>query len=71
MEEYEVFDEYLQKSKIIRAFCEDRERMLFESIRIDTSSDGKIIYLKAVGKEIDEAGEFIEEMKKKRKSSFI
>ncbi len=71
MEEYEVFDEYLKKSKLIRAFCEDRERMLFESIRIDTASDGKIIYLKAVGKEIDEVGVFIEEMKKKRKSSFI
>ena len=53
MEEYKVFDEYLQKSKIIRAFCEDREKMLFESIRLDTSTDGKVIWLDAIGKEID------------------
>ena len=35
MEEYQLFDELLKKSKSIRAFCEDREKMLFESIRMD------------------------------------
>ncbi len=53
MEEYEVFDEYLKKTQLIRAFCEDREKLLFESIRIDTSTEGKVIWLNAVGKEID------------------
>ena len=37
MEEYHLFDEYLKKSKIVRKFCEDREKMLFESIRMDIS----------------------------------
>lgn len=68
MEEYKVFDEYLQKAKIIRAFCEDRERLLFQSIRIDTSADNKITYINSVGKEIDKVGELIEEMMTKRKS---
>ena len=42
MKEYELFDELLQKSKFLRNFCDDREKMMFEIIRMDISTDGKI-----------------------------
>jgi len=70
MEEYKVFDEYLKKSQSIRAFCEDREKMLFESIRIDTSTDGKVKYLKAVGTEIDKVIAYIEKLTAERDAAF-
>jgi len=69
MEEYQLFDEYLQKSKAIRVFCEDREKLLFESIRMDIPIDGKIVWLKAVGKEIDEVRKLVEELAESRLSS--
>lgn len=69
MEQYQLFDEYLQKSKAIRAFCEDREKLLFESIRMDIPIDGKIVWLKAVGKEIDEVRKLVEELAECRLSS--
>ena len=62
MEQYQLFDELLMKSKAIRAFCEDREKMLFESIRMDIPIDGKIVWLKAVGKEIDEVRNLVERL---------
>lgn len=62
MEQYQLFDEYLMKSKAIRAFCEDREKLLFESIRMDIPIDGKIVWLKAVGKEIDEVASYIDRL---------
>ncbi len=68
MEEYEVFDEYLKKTQLIRAFCEDRENMLCEAIKLNIPTDCKVTYLKAVGREIDLVCEFAEEMKKQRKS---
>lgn len=67
MEEYQLFDELLKKSKAIRAFCEDRENMLFESIRMDIPIDGKIVWLNAVGKEIDEVASFVGNMSADRK----
>ncbi|WP_429082673.1 hypothetical protein [Aeromonas veronii] len=69
MEQYQLFDEYLMKSKAIRAFCEDREKLLFESIRMDIPIDGKIVWLKAVGKEIDEVRKLVEELAESRLSS--
>ena len=69
MEEYQLFDELLKKSKAIRAFCEDREKLLFESIRMDIPIDGKIVWLKAVGKEIDEVRNLIERLAESRLSS--
>lgn len=66
MKEYQLFDELLKKSKAIRAFCEDREKMLFESIRMDITIDGKIVWLKAVGREIDEVRNLIERMAEAR-----
>ena len=66
MEQYQLFDEYLMKSKAIRAFCEDREKMLFESIRMDIPIDGKIVWLKAVGREIDEVRNLIVRMAEAR-----
>ena len=62
MVQYQLFDELLMKSKAIRAFCEDREKMLFESIRMDIPIDGKIVWLKAVGKEIDEVRNLVERL---------
>jgi hypothetical protein len=67
MEEYQLFDELLKKSKAIRAFCEDREKMLFESIRMDIPIDGKIVWLKAVGAEIDVVLSQIEKLSADRK----
>lgn len=62
MEEYQLFDELLKKSKAIRAFCDDREKMLFESIRMDIPINGKILWLNSVGKEIDEVRNLIERL---------
>ena len=69
MEQYQLFDEFLMKSKAIRAFCEDREKMLFESIRMYIPIDGKIVWLKAVGKEIDEVRKLVKELAESRVSS--
>ena len=66
MDEYTVFDEYLKKSQSIRDFCEDREKLLFESISIGGYADVKITYLKAVGKEIDSVVAYIDQLKKER-----
>jgi hypothetical protein len=69
MEQYQLFDELLMKSKAIRAFCEDREKMLFESIRMDIPIDGKIFWLKSVGNEIDEVKQLIDKLADNRKPS--
>ena len=69
MEEYKLFDELLKKSKAIRAFCEDREKMLFESIRMDIPINGKIVWLEAVGREIDEVRNLIERLAEVRMPS--
>lgn len=53
MKEYEIFDDFLKKSKKIREFCDDREKMLFESIRMEISTDGKIHWLNSIVYEID------------------
>ena len=53
MKEYEIFDDFLKKSKKIREFCDDREKMLFESIRIEISTDGKIHWLNSISYDID------------------
>lgn len=66
MEEYQLFDELLKKSKAIRAFCEEREKLLFESIRMDIPINGKIVWLKAVGREIDEVRNLIVRMAEAR-----
>jgi hypothetical protein len=66
MEQYQLFDELLMKSKAIRAFCEDREKMLFESVRMDIPTDGKIVWLNSVGKEIDEVKNLIDRLAQNR-----
>ncbi len=66
MEKYNVFDEYLKKSKFIREYCEKNEKVLFEMIRLDTSTEKIIISLNAVGSEIDEVISTIEELKKQK-----
>ena len=70
MKEYELFDELLQKSKFLRNFCDDREKMMFEIIRMDISTDGKIHQLESVGSEIDRVLSFIERVSVERKSHF-
>ena len=64
MKEYELFDELLQKSKFLINFCDDREKMMFEIIRMDISTDGKIHWLESVGSEIDRVLSFIETIEK-------
>ena len=68
MKEYELFDELLQKSKFLRNFCDDREKMMFEIIRMDISTDGKIHWLESVGSEIDRVLSFIERVSVERTS---
>jgi len=68
MEEYKLFDELLQKSKSLRDFCDDREKMMFEILRMDISSEGKIHWLESVGSEVDRVLNFIDRVSKERKS---
>jgi len=68
MEHYELFDAYLKKSKLIRDFCEDREKMLFESVRMDISTEGKLHWLNAIGDEIDKVKKFIDVLVEERQS---
>jgi hypothetical protein len=67
MEQYQLFDAYLQKSKAIRAFCEKREQLLFECIRMSISTDGKIHWLETVGREVDAVASLIEALSADRK----
>jgi hypothetical protein len=68
MEQYQLFDELLMKPKAIRAFCEDREKMLIESVRIDIPIDGIIDWLKTVGEEIDGVVSYIDKISSNWKS---
>lgn len=67
MEHYQLFDEYLRKSKAIRKFCEDREKMLFESVRMDIPKEGTIHWLRSVGREIDDVVSLVERLSADRK----
>ena len=69
MENYEIFGEYIDKSKQIRQFCEKNENLLFESLRMDIPSDGVRKYLTSVGNEIDLVLDFIEKMKTDREAN--
>ncbi|WP_319577447.1 hypothetical protein [uncultured Desulfobacter sp.] len=69
MEEYEVFDEYLKKSQSIRDYCANIESLLFHALRAVSATEGKIYWLKGVGKEIDAVCEFINKFENKRKKS--
>jgi hypothetical protein len=68
MKEYEKFDYYLQNSKKIREFCNDREKMIFEILRMDLYEEGKIHWLESVGLEIDRVLSFIGRLENERKS---
>lgn len=68
MKEYGLFDELLKKTKSLKNFCDDREKMMFEIIRMDISTDGKIHWLEAVGSEIDRVLSFIDRVSAERKS---
>ena len=68
MEEYKLFDELLQKSKSLREFCDDREKMMFEVLRMDISTDGKIHWLESIGGEINRIISFTDRLTAERKS---
>jgi hypothetical protein len=67
MENYEIFGDYIDKSKMIREFCEKNENLLFETLRMDIPSDGIRKYLAAVGKEIEIILDYIERLRANRK----
>ena len=68
MGEDQLFDELLQKSKSLRDFCDDREKMMFEIVRMDLNAEGKIHWLESVGSEVDRVLSFIERLSNDRKS---
>ena len=68
MENYQIFGDYINKSKMIREFCEKNENLLFETLRMGIPSDGVRKYLTSVGNEIDLVLDFIEKMKTDRES---
>jgi hypothetical protein len=68
MEKYEIFEDYVEKSKNIRQFCEQNETLLFEALRMDIGSDAITKYINGVGKEIDEVLAYIDKLKSERES---
>jgi hypothetical protein len=70
MKEYELFDEYLKVSKTIRDFCDDREKMMFECLRMDLSNDAKIHWLESVSYELKRVNAYIVRLTNERKSHF-
>ena len=69
MENYELFGEFINKSKQIRQFCEKNENLLFETLRMNIPSDGVRKYLTSVGKEIDLVLEFIDKLETDREAN--
>ena len=69
MENYEIFGDYIDKSKRIRKFCEKNENLLFETLRMDIPSEGIRKYLAAVGKEIEIILDYIERLRANRESN--
>jgi len=68
MKEYEVLDKYLKVSKTFREFCNDRETMMFEVLRMDISEDGKIDWIESIGNEMDKVLSFIDRLESERNS---
>ena len=67
MDEFELFYEYLEKSKNIREFCEKKEGLLLQCMREDRfTDDEKIHFLNVVGSEIDKLIAYIDELKKEK-----
>jgi|APSaa5957512622_1039677.scaffolds.fasta_scaffold624732_1 hypothetical protein len=69
MENYEIFGDYIEKSKQIRQFCEKNESLLFEALRMDIPSNGVRKYLAAVGKEIETILDYVQRLKENRESN--
>ncbi len=64
-DQFEVFYEYLTKSQNIRHFCEEKERLLLETIRSNCfRDDEKIYFLNILGSEIDEVTTYINTLSK-------
>ena len=69
MKEYEKFDEFLNKSKEIQSFIDDRLKMMFEVFKISTlDEDGKSFWIEKCGDEFDTVLKCISEMKSNRKN---
>ena len=69
MENYELFGEFINKSKQIRQFCEKDENLLFEALRMSIPSDGVKGYLISIGREIDSVLEFIDKLETDREAN--
>ena len=69
MENYELFGDYINKSKMIREFCEKNENLLFETLRMNIPSDGVKGYLISIGREIDSVLEFIDKLETDREAN--
>jgi hypothetical protein len=67
MEHYEVFDQYLQKSKAIENFCSERESAMCHTITMSLADQTKICYLTAIGRELDAVLDLINKMTEARK----
>jgi hypothetical protein len=68
MEEYKLFDELLKKCKSLRDFSDDREKMMFEILRMNLESDGKIYWLKSVAVDIERILSFVKRLTNERQS---
>jgi hypothetical protein len=67
-EEYIVFDELLQKSKSLREYANQNEKMMFEILRMDIKTDGKVHWLETVGREMISVLSVIEKFASERKN---
>ena len=68
MKEYEALDKLLSRSRAIKEYFEERERMMFEIIRLNLNSDAKVLWLEGIGYEIGETEELLEKLKNERES---
>jgi len=68
MEEYELFDGYLKVSKTIRDFCDEREKMMFEVLRLDIETDAKVRWLESIAYELKRTNAYIVRLTNERKS---
>jgi hypothetical protein len=67
-EEYILFDELLIKSKLLREYANQNEKMMFEILRMDIKTEGKVHWLEAVGKDINRVISYIDRLSNERKS---
>jgi hypothetical protein len=67
----EPFSDNLDAIKQVREWCENREQLLFDTIRSPAGEDGIIQALSGARIEIDNVVKYIEEQKEKRASQYF